>query len=193
MDPLLYALLPFYYLEKIVFFPLCMMVGARSGGTSKPGWTLEQAFSQIQQLLGMVAEMQQIVIQQEQMITQLQAQSTANPLANSSMACSPKMATPPLYDGSMATCEAFINACRLYISAKPHEFTTLQTKITWVLGFMQLGMAQLFQDQFMGYMNMPVYRIQYLESNEPNPIELLYADIYKATVEMSGNGEMTTT
>ncbi|PFH44837.1 hypothetical protein AMATHDRAFT_113451, partial [Amanita thiersii Skay4041] len=76
---------------------------------------------------------------------------------------------PPLFDGSMAMCEAFINACQLYILAKPHEFTNLQMKITWVLGFMQSGMAQLFRDQFM-----------YLESAEPDPIELLYTDIYKA-------------
>ncbi|PFH49863.1 hypothetical protein AMATHDRAFT_146584 [Amanita thiersii Skay4041] len=90
------------------------------------------------------------------------------------------MATPPLYDGSMATCKAFINACRLYISAKPHKFTILQVKIMWVLGFMQTGMAQLFWDQFMGYMNSPAFRTQYLESNKLDPIKLLYADIYKA-------------
>ncbi|PFH45056.1 hypothetical protein AMATHDRAFT_111929, partial [Amanita thiersii Skay4041] len=78
-----------------------------------------------------------------------------------------------LFDGSMATCKAFINACRLYISAKPHEFTTLQVKVMWVLGFMQSGMAQLFRDQFM-------YQLQYEQSTEPDQIELLYQDIYKA-------------
>ncbi|PFH44693.1 hypothetical protein AMATHDRAFT_167727 [Amanita thiersii Skay4041] len=76
------------------------------------------------------------------------------------------MATLPLFDGSMALCEAFINACQLYMSTKLHKFTNLQMKITWVLGFMQSGMAQLFRDQFM--------------STEPDPIELLYANIYKA-------------
>ncbi|PFH44840.1 hypothetical protein AMATHDRAFT_165823, partial [Amanita thiersii Skay4041] len=74
-----------------------------------------------------------------------------------------------LYNGSMALCEAFINACQLYISAKPHEFTTVQVKITWILGFMQSGMAQL-----------PEFRTQYLESMEVDPVELLYQDIYKA-------------
>ncbi|PFH46466.1 hypothetical protein AMATHDRAFT_154865, partial [Amanita thiersii Skay4041] len=53
-------------------------------------------------------------------------------------------------------------------------------KITWVLGFMQTGMAQLFRDHFMVYMNSPDFRTQYLESTEPDPIELLYQDIYKA-------------
>ncbi|PFH44860.1 hypothetical protein AMATHDRAFT_121173, partial [Amanita thiersii Skay4041] len=90
------------------------------------------------------------------------------------------MASPPLYDGSMASCEAFINACRLYISAKPHEFPSVQIKITWVLGFMQSGMAQLFRDHFMVYMNSPDFRTQYLESTEADPVELLYRDIYKA-------------
>ncbi|PFH45472.1 hypothetical protein AMATHDRAFT_126447, partial [Amanita thiersii Skay4041] len=122
-------------------------------------------FAQIQQLLNAVNTLQQTIAQQEQTIAQLQNQPTPPP-HGSQPPRGPKMATPPLFDGSMATCEAFINACRLYISAKPHEFTTLQVKVTWVLGFMQSGMAQLFRDQFM--------------SNEPDPIELLYADIYKA-------------
>ncbi|PFH46467.1 hypothetical protein AMATHDRAFT_7778 [Amanita thiersii Skay4041] len=125
-----------------------MMVGGSTGGTAKPGWTLEAAFAQIQQLLGAVNNLQQMIAQQEQTIAQLQNQPPPPP-SSSQPACGPKMATPPIFDGSMATCEAFINACRLYISAKPHEFINLQMKITWVLGFMQSGMAQLFRDQFM--------------------------------------------
>ncbi|PFH44636.1 hypothetical protein AMATHDRAFT_168288 [Amanita thiersii Skay4041] len=143
------------------------MVGSGTRGTSEPGWTLEAAFAQIQQLLGAVNNLQQTIAQQEQTIAQLQNQPP--PQIGSNPLRGPKMATPPLFNRSMATCEAFINACRLYISAKPHKFTNLQMKITWVLGFMQSGMAQLFRDQFM-----------YLESTEPDPIELLYADIYKA-------------
>ncbi|PFH46044.1 hypothetical protein AMATHDRAFT_156641 [Amanita thiersii Skay4041] len=141
------------------------MVGRGTSGTSEPGWTLEATFAQIQQLLGAVNNLQQMITQQEQTIAQLQNQQPPPP-PSSQPSRGPKMAMPPLFDGSMASCEAFINACRLYISAKPHEFTNLQTKITWVLGFMQSGMAQLFRDQFM--------------STKPNPIELLYADIYKA-------------
>ncbi|PFH45512.1 hypothetical protein AMATHDRAFT_121925, partial [Amanita thiersii Skay4041] len=90
------------------------------------------------------------------------------------------MATPPIYDGAMATCEGFINSCRLYMLAKPQEFPTLQIKVTWVLGFMQTGMAQLFRDHFLVYMASPEFRTQYEESNEPDQIELLYQDIYKA-------------
>ncbi|PFH46303.1 hypothetical protein AMATHDRAFT_155702 [Amanita thiersii Skay4041] len=90
------------------------------------------------------------------------------------------MATPPIYDGAMATCEGFINACRLYMSAKPQEFPTLQIKITWVLGFMQTGMAQLFRDHFLVYMASPEFHTQYEELTELDQIELLYRDIYKA-------------
>ncbi|PFH45610.1 hypothetical protein AMATHDRAFT_158535 [Amanita thiersii Skay4041] len=90
------------------------------------------------------------------------------------------MATPPIYDGSMATCEGFINSCRLYMSAKPQEFPTLQIKVTWVLGFMQTGMAQMFRDHFLVYMATPEFQTQYKQSTKPNQIELLYHDIYKA-------------
>ncbi|PFH46348.1 hypothetical protein AMATHDRAFT_155512 [Amanita thiersii Skay4041] len=90
------------------------------------------------------------------------------------------MATPPIYDGAMATCEGFINSCRLYMTAKPQEFLTLHIKITWVLGFMQLGMAQLFRDHFLTYMVTPDYQTQYEQLTEPDQIELLYRDIYKA-------------
>ncbi|PFH45196.1 hypothetical protein AMATHDRAFT_162138 [Amanita thiersii Skay4041] len=155
------------------------MVGSGSGSSSEPGWTIEQAFAQIQQLLGAVNNLQQTIMQQEQTIAQLQAQSAVAPPVQGQAAQGPKMATPPLYDSSMVTCEVFINACRLYISAKPHEFTNLQTKITWVLGFMQTGMAQLFRDHFMVYMTSLEYWVQYLESMEPDAIELLYWDIYK--------------
>ncbi|PFH47234.1 hypothetical protein AMATHDRAFT_116681, partial [Amanita thiersii Skay4041] len=90
------------------------------------------------------------------------------------------MATPPIYDRLMTTCEGFINSCRLYISTKPQEFPTLHIKITWVLGFMQLGMAQMFRDHFLVYMNTLDFQTQYLESTDPDPIKLLYRDIYKA-------------
>ncbi|PFH47308.1 hypothetical protein AMATHDRAFT_152483 [Amanita thiersii Skay4041] len=90
------------------------------------------------------------------------------------------MVTPPIYDGTMATCEGFINSCRLYMTAKPQEFPNLRIKITWVLGFMQTGMAQLFRDHFLVYMATPEFHTQYEISNEPDQIELLYCDIYKA-------------
>ncbi|PFH44797.1 hypothetical protein AMATHDRAFT_166618 [Amanita thiersii Skay4041] len=74
----------------------------------------------------------------------------------------------------------FINSCQLYISAKLQEFPNLWIKVTWVLGFMQTGMAQLFHDHFLVYMASPEFHTQYKESNEPDQIELLYRDIYKA-------------
>ncbi|PFH45649.1 hypothetical protein AMATHDRAFT_121987, partial [Amanita thiersii Skay4041] len=90
------------------------------------------------------------------------------------------MASPLIYDGAMAMCKGFINSCHLYISAKPQEFPNLHIKITWVLGFMQISMAQLFRDHFLTYMVTPDYQIQYKQSMEPNQIKLLYWDIYKA-------------
>ncbi|PFH45381.1 hypothetical protein AMATHDRAFT_160251 [Amanita thiersii Skay4041] len=66
------------------------------------------------------------------------------------------------------------------MSAKPQEFPTLRIKVTWVLGFMQTGMAQMFRDHFLVYMATPDFQTQYEQSQEPNQIELLYHDIYKA-------------
>ncbi|PFH46011.1 hypothetical protein AMATHDRAFT_8363 [Amanita thiersii Skay4041] len=119
-----------------------MMVGGGTSGTSEPGWTLEVAFTQIQQLLGAVNNLQQTIAQQEQTIAQLQNQPPPPP--GSQPTRGPKMATPPLYNGSMATFH--------YPPDKNH----------------------------MVYMNSEAYQTQYLESAEPNPIELLYANIYKA-------------
>ncbi|PFH44732.1 hypothetical protein AMATHDRAFT_11031 [Amanita thiersii Skay4041] len=80
MDPLLFALLPFYYLFKIIFFPLRMMVGGGTSGTSEPSWTLEAAFAQIQQLLSAINNLQQMIAQQEQTIAQLQNQPPPPPV-----------------------------------------------------------------------------------------------------------------
>ncbi|PFH46215.1 hypothetical protein AMATHDRAFT_155921, partial [Amanita thiersii Skay4041] len=123
---------------------------------------------------------QHTITQQGQTITQLQAQAAVgSPPVQGQPFRGPKMATPLIYDGAMATCKGFINSCQLYMSAKPQEFLTLQIKITWVLGFMQMGMAQMFCDHFLVYMNLPDYQTQYEESVEPNKIKLLYCDIYK--------------
>ncbi|PFH45899.1 hypothetical protein AMATHDRAFT_157338 [Amanita thiersii Skay4041] len=144
------------------------MVNSSTGGTNEPDWSLEQALAQIQQLVGMVNNLQHMITQQGQTIAQLQVQAAVgSPPVQGQTFRGPKMVMPPIYDGAMATCEGFINSCRLYMSAKPQEFPTLHIKITWVLGFMQTGMAQLFRDHF-------------LELMEPDQIELLYQDIYKA-------------
>ncbi|PFH44788.1 hypothetical protein AMATHDRAFT_10841 [Amanita thiersii Skay4041] len=103
MDPLIYTLLPFYYFFKIIFFPLHMMVGGGTSGTSDPSWTLEQAFAQIQQLLGTVNNLQQTIVQQEQTITQLQVQSMVTPLVQGQVAHGPKMAMPPFETPGVVT------------------------------------------------------------------------------------------
>ncbi|PFH45346.1 hypothetical protein AMATHDRAFT_9442 [Amanita thiersii Skay4041] len=70
-----------------------MMVGGGTGGTSEPGWTLEAAFAQIQQLLSAVNNLQQTITQQEQTIAQLQSQLAPPP--GSQPTRGPKMVTPP--------------------------------------------------------------------------------------------------
>ncbi|PFH45113.1 hypothetical protein AMATHDRAFT_9986 [Amanita thiersii Skay4041] len=127
-----------------------MMVSGSSGGTKEPDWLLDQALTQIQQLLGAVNNLQHTIAQQGQTIGQLQVQAAVQPPGQTPMFRGPKMATPPIYDGAMAT---------------------------W---FMQTGMAQLFRDHFLIYMNTPEFQTQYKESNEPDQIKLLYWDIYKA-------------
>ncbi|PFH45205.1 hypothetical protein AMATHDRAFT_162006 [Amanita thiersii Skay4041] len=158
------------------------MVGRGTRGTSEPGWTLEQVFAQIQQLLGMVSKMQQIVVQQEQTITQLQAQRAPPPATdNVNTTRSPKMATPPAYDGSMATCEAFINACRIYMAAKPREFGDITAKVMWVLSYMQTGMAQQFRDAFLVYMQSLAFQTEFVQVPPgTDVIEILYRNIYQA-------------
>ncbi|PFH47199.1 hypothetical protein AMATHDRAFT_123869, partial [Amanita thiersii Skay4041] len=131
-----------------------------------------------QQLMNSLAALQNTVHQQNAVIQQLQNQAT--PPVPSSTPRGPKMVTPPIYNGVMATCEGFINTCCLYMSAKLQEFPTLRIKVTWVLGFMQTGMAQMFRDHFLVYMATPEFQTQYEQSPEPNQIELLYRDIYKA-------------
>ncbi|PFH44933.1 hypothetical protein AMATHDRAFT_10404 [Amanita thiersii Skay4041] len=74
-----------------------MMVGGGTGGTSEPGWTLEAAFTQIQQLLGAVNNLQQTIVQQEQTIAQLQNQPPPPP-ASSQPSCGPKMHLSMLAD-----------------------------------------------------------------------------------------------
>ncbi|PFH45303.1 hypothetical protein AMATHDRAFT_161018 [Amanita thiersii Skay4041] len=136
---------------------------------------------QIQQLVSLINNLQHTIAQQGQTITQLQAQVAVNPPpVQGQVFRGPKMATPPIYDGSMAACEGFINSCKLYMLAKPQEFPTLRIKITWVLGFMQTRMAQLFRDHFLVYMNSLEFQTQYEQSTEPDQIKLLYWDIYKA-------------
>ncbi|PFH44878.1 hypothetical protein AMATHDRAFT_128499, partial [Amanita thiersii Skay4041] len=134
-----------------------------------------------QQLLGTVNEMQQVVAQQEQTIAQLQARQSTQPPAVPATDQGPKMAPPPYYDGSMAGCEVFINACQIYIAAKPRDFGNVMAKIMWILSYMQTGMAQQFRDSFLVYMQSPEYQTKFIQAAAGvDPIEILYWNIYQA-------------
>ncbi|PFH44827.1 hypothetical protein AMATHDRAFT_165942 [Amanita thiersii Skay4041] len=90
------------------------------------------------------------------------------------------MATPPFYDGSMATCEPFINACWIYIAAKPWEFGNIMAKVMWVLSYMQSRMAQQFRDAFLVYMQSAEYQTEFVQAPPTtNPIEILYQNLYQ--------------
>ncbi|PFH50021.1 hypothetical protein AMATHDRAFT_146135 [Amanita thiersii Skay4041] len=91
------------------------------------------------------------------------------------------MAPPPYYDGSMTGCEAFINACRIYIAAKPRDFGNVTAKIMWILSYMQTGMAQQFHDSFLVYMQTPEFQTEFIQvAMGVDPIEILYRNIYQA-------------
>ncbi|PFH45112.1 hypothetical protein AMATHDRAFT_127728, partial [Amanita thiersii Skay4041] len=91
------------------------------------------------------------------------------------------MASPPFYNGSMAGCEAFINACRIYIMVKPQDFSDVTAKVMWVLSYMQSGMAQQFRDAFLVYMQLAEYRTEFLQAAPGiDAIKILYRNIYQA-------------
>ena len=58
----------------------------------------------------------------------------------------PKMATPLPFSSKRKETETFINSCRLYICTRPSEFYDEQTKIYWILSFMQTGMTQVWRN-----------------------------------------------
>ncbi|PFH45938.1 hypothetical protein AMATHDRAFT_116063, partial [Amanita thiersii Skay4041] len=134
-----------------------------------------------QQLLGTVTEMQQVVAQQEQTIAELRAQRVPPPAGDTTTPRGPKMASPPFYDGSMANCKLFINACRIYIAAKPRDFGDITAKVMWVLSYMQTGMAQQFRDAFLTYMQSAEYQTEFVQAAQgTDAIEILYQNIYQA-------------
>ncbi|PFH44953.1 hypothetical protein AMATHDRAFT_10356 [Amanita thiersii Skay4041] len=168
-----------------------MMVGGGTGGTNEPDWTLDHAMAQIQQLVSLINNLQHTIAQQGQTITQLQAQSTVSQSGTGTPFQGPKMATPPIYDGAMTTCEGFINSCRLYISAKPQEFPNLQVKITWVLGFMQTGMAQLDIYKAFGDPNKQATAIQEITTiKQGSKSGEEHVQLFKQCYMRSGYGEI---
>ncbi|PFH44562.1 hypothetical protein AMATHDRAFT_11524 [Amanita thiersii Skay4041] len=71
-----------------------MMVNSSTRGTDKSDWSLEQALTQIQQLLSAMNMLQHTIAQQGQTIAQLQVQAAVNPPNTRTPFCGPKMATP---------------------------------------------------------------------------------------------------
>ncbi|PFH44979.1 hypothetical protein AMATHDRAFT_10297 [Amanita thiersii Skay4041] len=126
-----------------------MMVGSSGGGTKEPDWSIEQALAQIQQLMNSVATLQNTIQQQNVVIQQLQNQAPAGQTASSPPTL--KMATPPPYNGSMAT-------------LKPWEFPDILAKVMWVLSYMQSGMAQQFRDAFLTYMQLNEYQTEFVQA-----------------------------
>ena len=61
----------------------------------------------------------------------------------------PKIAAPLPFDGKRENTESFLNSCSLYISARPSEFPTEDSKMHWVMSYMQNGSARLWRDYIM--------------------------------------------
>ena len=61
----------------------------------------------------------------------------------------PKIAAPLPFDGKRENTESFLNACQLYISARPSEFQTEDQKMHWVMSYLQSGLARLWHDYIM--------------------------------------------
>ncbi|PFH47525.1 hypothetical protein AMATHDRAFT_151888 [Amanita thiersii Skay4041] len=74
----------------------------------------------------------------------------------------------------MTGCEAFINACQIYIAVKPQDFGNVTAKIMWILLYMQTGMAQQFRNSFLVLCN------HQNTKQSVDPIEILYRNIYQA-------------
>ncbi|PFH51571.1 hypothetical protein AMATHDRAFT_112678, partial [Amanita thiersii Skay4041] len=75
----------------------------------------------------------------------------------------------------------FINACRIYIAAKPREFGDITAKVMWILSYMQSRMVQQFRDAFLVYMQSNEYQTEFVQAAPGvDPVEILYRNIYQA-------------
>ena len=61
----------------------------------------------------------------------------------------PKIAAPIPFDRKRENTKSFINACQLYISARPSEFQNEEQKMHWIMSYMQGGSACLWRDYIM--------------------------------------------
>ena len=124
----------------------------------------------------------------------------------------PKIAAPLPFDGKRENTESFLNLCSLYISAHPSEFPTEDSKMHWVMSYMQNGSARLWRDYIMAQVRKGVK--QFLSINDlineidvrstlfpvPNPQEhkikvmILNVTLWKHSgIPREQNRELTTT
>ena len=94
--------------------------------------------------------------------------------------CKPKIAAPLPFNGKRENTESFLNACQLYISARPSEFQTEDQKMHWVMSYMQSGSACLWRDYIMAQVRSGVK--QFLNANDlMNEIESKFGEEDKRT------------
>ena len=92
----------------------------------------------------------------------------------------PKIAAPLPFDGKRENTESFLNACQLYISARPSEFQTEDQKMHWVMSYMQSGSARLWRDYIMAQVRSGVK--QFSSANDlMNEIESKFGEEDKRT------------
>ena len=80
-------------------------------------------------------ELQRQVEELRASVTVSQGQVSAS---GSTRTRAPKMAMPQVFTGKMVDVCSFQTACYLYIIAKPDEFPTENSKIIWVLLYLQV-------------------------------------------------------
>ena len=92
----------------------------------------------------------------------------------------PKIAAPLPFDGKRENTESFLNSCSLYISARPSEFPSEDSKMHWIMSYMQNGSARLWRDYIMAQVRNGVK--QFLNANDlMNEIESKFGEEDKRT------------
>ena len=72
----------------------------------------------------------------------------------------PKIAAPLPFDGKRENTELFLNSCSLYILACPSKFPTEDSKMHWIMFYMQNGSARLWHDYIMAQVRSGVKQFQ---------------------------------
>jgi len=147
-----------------------------------PGATMSQPQQQsptAQQLVAQLQQQQELIMQLQQQITQLQQQ----PPPPQQQAAPPpppppvqhihaphiEVARPPLFSGKKEELNGFISACKLYISILL-EGATENTKINWVLSFVQGGVADAWKENIMEMQ-------EFMDEGAPTVLEELWESL----------------